>query len=563
MAANIKKFTMENHPLRIGIMVDSVLTNKHVYEFIEWSNKQKKLDISHVIINNSPLKIKKFSGAFDKYFYTKICYVFFKTIKYIEKILLKIKNKNKYKYSYDTFNINSIINNNILIHPVTLNNHDYTINDTEILQIKSLNIDIIINYCKQEFIGDILNSARLGIISIEYANDPHKSGLFPGFWEVYSQQDVTEFSINHLTGSTNKKNTLIRGNLRTQIFFLLNQTALYEKAHCYLRLLIIRIADKGHLAPYSASLPKSSFIYGTPKPHHIINYACKLSYRLFTKAMYRLLGYQRQWNVAFVRDNWRNALLNQGISLKNPPNHFLADPFIISRSGKDYCFVEDYDYSTERGCIVVYQLNEKTAKYLGIAIEEPFHMSFPYLFEFEKNLYMCPETAEKKEIRLYKCLDFPCQWAVECILMKEVSAVDTLIFEKNDKWWMLTNIDYTNTGDYGQSLSIFYADSPLSSDWTPHPENPIYIDAILARNAGLLTEGDKIFRVAQAQGFDVYGKKTSILEITNINEVNFTESYVTEINPVFKKNILGTHHFYSNGHITVFDYLDHAFIRKP
>jgi hypothetical protein len=277
--------------------------------------------------------------------------------------------------------------------------------------------------------------------------------------------------------------------------------------------------------------------------------------------IYQLIGYRRQFSVAFVHNDWRNAKLYQGISLKNPANHFLADPFILNRFGKNYCFVEDFDFSTRKGCIVVYEIEEKSSKRIGIAIEESFHMSFPFIFEYQGALFMCPETAEKKEIRIYRCIDFPLHWELELVIMKELSAVDTILFEKNGKWWLLTSIDNTNTGDYGQELSIFYADSPLSVDWKSHPQNPIYIDSTIVRNAGLLKDGDRLFRVSQASVFDIYGKKTSIFEIIDIDEFSYAENYIAETTPTFKKGIIGTHHIHSNGNITVFDYLDYSFIK--
>ena len=54
---------------------------------------------------------------------------------------------------------------------------------------------------------------------------------------------------------------------------------------------------------------------------------------------------------------------------------------------------------------------------------------------------MCPETNEKNEIRLYKCLDFPLNWQFYKTIMKNVSAADTQIFSYDNKWWLFTNID--------------------------------------------------------------------------------------------------------------------------
>ena len=64
-------------------------------------------------------------------------------------------------------------------------------------------------------------------------------------------------------------------------------------------------------------------------------------------------------------------------------------------------------------------------------LEENFHLSYPFLFHHEKELYMCPETHEAKDIRLYKCVDFPLKWKFAKTLIKNVSAVDTNIFYKD------------------------------------------------------------------------------------------------------------------------------------
>ena len=33
-------------------------------------------------------------------------------------------------------------------------------------------------------------------------------------------------------------------------------------------------------------------------------------------------------------------------------------------------------------------------------LHEPFHLSFPYLFEHDGALFMCPETSENRDIRI-------------------------------------------------------------------------------------------------------------------------------------------------------------------
>jgi hypothetical protein len=97
--------------------------------------------------------------------------------------------------------------------------------------------------------------------------------------------------------------------------------------------------------------------------------------------------------------------------------------------------------------------------------------------------------------------------------MREVDAVDTMIFENGGLWWLFTNIDPLKMNDYGSELMGFYADSPLTGDWTPHKKNPIVIDSTKGRNAGLLFHQGSTYRVAQRQAFARYGRSISINKI--------------------------------------------------
>jgi len=239
----------------------------------------------------------------------------------------------------------------------------------------------------------------------------------------------------------------------------------------------------------------------------------------------------------------------------------LADPFVVAKDGKEFCFVEDFDYRTQKASIAVFSLIDGASRQIGTALQESFHLSFPFVFEYKDELYMCPETSQNRDIRIYRCLEFPLRWKLEKILMKDISAVDTILFELNDKWWMFTNIDCSGCGDYFE-LSIFSSDSLFGDNWVPHPQNPIFVDAGRARNAGFVKDGHRCFRIAQCQGFNTYGKKALINEITELTEASYSETIVAELLPNFKRGITAIHHFHSNGITTVFDYTTLSKIRK-
>ena len=116
-------------------------------------------------------------------------------------------------------------------------------------------------------------------------------------------------------------------------------------------------------------------------------------------------------------------------------------------------------------------------------------------------------------------------------------------------------MDVSGTGDYCTELSIFWSDSPLSSHWTAHTQNPIFIDAAKGRNAGLLFDDDNVYRVAQKQGFERYGKAFSINRIDLLDENNYQETEVQSVQADFFPRINGTHHMHSNGKVSVFDFL--------
>ena len=65
-------------------------------------------------------------------------------------------------------------------------------------------------------------------------------------------------------------------------------------------------------------------------------------------------------------------------------------------------------------------MKNNESKFLGPVLEENFHLSFPYIFEYKDKIFMCPETHQKKEIRIYICEDFPLKWKFHKTLIKKL-----------------------------------------------------------------------------------------------------------------------------------------------
>src|SRR5262249_25137015 len=118
-----------------------------------------------------------------------------------------------------------------------------------------------------------------------------------------------------------------------------------------------------------------------------------------------------------------------------------------------------------------------------------------------------------------------------------------------------TNMDCSGGRDYGAELYVFYAESPLSTRWLPHPQNPVKIDCEGGRNGGMITEPGKLFRIGQRQALAQYGRGISVYEIEVLDEVSYRERLVTDIIPSKTGGILGLHHLTVAGGRTAVDFV--------
>jgi hypothetical protein len=198
------------------------------------------------------------------------------------------------------------------------------------------------------------------------------------------------------------------------------------------------------------------------------------------------------------------------------------------------------------------QLDGNGYEELGTALDEPFHLSYPFIFTVGDDIYMCPETSEIREIRLYKCIEFPLRWSFHRTLIEDISAADTSIFPFQGRWWLLTNIDSAEMGDHNSELHVFSSDAFDSSTWVPHAKNPVIFDSERARNGGFFHDGGKLLRVFQTQGYDLYGESMGIAEIKDLGMETYSEEVLTRIVPHFAPKIVGTHSFsYHNGLLAI------------
>ena len=262
-----------------------------------------------------------------------------------------------------------------------------------------------------------------------------------------------------------------------------------------------------------------------------------------------------EWNIAYIRSNWKKNFNENKINkIINPKNRWFGDPFVIKKKNLHYIFFEDYSLKSKKGSISCIKINQKNkSKYFKEIVKETFHLSFPFVFYYNKNYFMIPESSKNNSVRIYKCVRFPNKWKFVKKIIKNVDLVDPIVF----KWksnWILAASKAKNEFLYNK-LCVYVAKNPLSTNWKPLKSNPIIESNILGRNAGLIKESNKeIYRISQAYLPGNYGAFISVNKILNILKDGYNERTIRKIFPTHKKNIKGIHTLNYVKNFTVFDY---------
>lgn len=193
----------------------------------------------------------------------------------------------------------------------------------------------------------------------------------------------------------------------------------------------------------------------------------------------------------------------------------LADPFLLNHDGKIYLFYEliKKPEPAAKLAVSVYNPDTNNWDFHSVVLDEPFHLSYPYVFEHDSETYMIPETKEAQSVRLYRAVDFPSKWQFERTLIQDKRYVDSSIIFWKGYFFLFTTRK--------RKLYLYYSKS-LSGEWTLHPKAPVK-RRNYARCAGRILEHDgKLFRFGQEQ-VNGYGMGLRRYEILKLSTTAYQE----------------------------------------
>ena len=222
------------------------------------------------------------------------------------------------------------------------------------------------------------------------------------------------------------------------------------------------------------------------------------------------------------------------------PTVIVADPFLFTYFDELYLFYEEQIDLQGKGVIKMIKTSDlKQWSKPIIVLKEPFHLSYPNVFEFDNSVYMLPETGQTSSIKLYKANKDLSEWKFVQTLLTGKIFVDTSIINFNSMFYLFT----TDYSDGVNVLELYYSNT-IFGNWTKHPQSPIAIGNNKGRCAGsLFFFNNIIYRPTQCCE-KLYGGGVDIYKVLKMNTKEYKEEKFMNIIPnddYFYS--IGGHHF--------------------
>ena len=238
--------------------------------------------------------------------------------------------------------------------------------------------------------------------------------------------------------------------------------------------------------------------------------------------------------------------------LPNTKSLWCADPFLFEKDGALYIFFEVLDYIKRKGLIGYRQLTDSGFGEITVIYEGDNHLSFPFIYEEDDNVYIIPESAHDNCLFRLKCTDFPDKWEYDKTLIEE-KLVDTVLYNEDG-----TNIYITErvvTEGVFDRLDIFVDNEGVIKEFA---SNPVKTEAANARGAGCLFRCDGDLIRPSQDCSSSYGGKLNFNKIITLSESEFQEECIAtvsaeEIKTDSDRTFCGIHTYNRLGNYEVID----------
>ncbi|MCC6132329.1 MAG: hypothetical protein IT186_20595 [Acidobacteria bacterium] len=428
-------------------------------------------------------------------------------------------------------------------------------------KLRSAELDVILRFGFRILRGEVLRAAKFGIWSLHHGDNREYRGGPPQFWEMSEESRVMGVTLQVLTEKLDDGVVIERALMAANPLLLhLNRSRAYMRGAEMLSRALVNAYESGevHVVQSNGGLDpgkRAGRLYKTPSNQQTVSFALQRG-RAFGRRLHEITKGPQDWVLGIRRLPSHDPVVpprpGRYRMVIPPAGHFYADPFLYEWKGTLGILFEDYVRSDGKGRIGWATLDgDGAVTASGTALETPFHLSFPFLFEWGRDLYMIPEMAASGSIRAFRCVEFPVRWEPAGIILESARLVDAAIARHEGRLWLFASGGWVGTSNSDQ-LWIFHSES-LEGPWVPHRRNPVVADVRTARAAGaLFWSGAQLVRPAQDNSRR-YGGSVVFNAIRSLTESDFIEEPLARMGPDWAPGLIGTHTYSRAGEFEAVD----------
>lgn len=252
-------------------------------------------------------------------------------------------------------------------------------------------------------------------------------------------------------------------------------------------------------------------------------------------------------NVSLMDDNKSEFAI-----IKDSYRYWSADPFLYKRDEKYYLFFEMFDRLKRKGLLGCREVSKNGIGKMQIVYECDGHLSYPFIYEEDGEIYMLPESSSLGQLFRLRCVEFPLKWEKDSVLIHGHFADTTPVFWGATKYYISEKIVKKGVFD---RVDILYEQDGRVYECT---NNPVKLDVNTARCAGKIFEhNNELIRPSQDCG-QFYGEKLNFNKIVEISKENYKEEtvktvLVKDIKLNQKNDFIGIHTYNKLGNVEVID----------
>jgi hypothetical protein len=417
-------------------------------------------------------------------------------------------------------------------------------------------LDVVIRLSKARIPQQMLRQIAFGEWSLSFVDQRSATADWSVFKETSNRAPLTEAHVILRASGSPQPITIATGSYNTKLSAARNAAFVKEKSVILMMRELRRIADRRKLpadaaaaqpAPGPPNLIKTSRYFG-----HL---GASLARRSLTRAASLAGARTGSWAIRIGNGTLGSFVPEATVELPLAKGMWAADPFLFHHENGEYLFFECYPNSRSKAWISVARLVGNRAVLLGDALRLDYHLSFPFVFRRDQQIFMIPETHQANRVEVWRCVAFPLKWELYATALEGSSPVDTVMFEHQGSWWMLTTLsDHHAFEEHCSELYAYSIDGPELRSVVPHKRNPVVIGSATARNAGrVMSERGRLLRPSQLNANGVYGYGLNIMEIKRLDLDDYVEIPFRTILPDFDRGLIGCHHIDASAGRVVID----------